>query len=50
MTTNESGTGPFRPLGILKMALETIGFEGSHCYDDLVFNTESDIEKLFYSL
>lgn len=37
MTTNESGTGPFSPLGILKMALKTIGHEGSHCYDDLVF-------------
>lgn len=37
MTTNESGTVPFRPLGILKMVLENIGFEANHCYEDLVF-------------
>jgi len=28
---------PFRPLGILKMVLETLGFEVTHCYEDLVF-------------
>ena len=28
---------PFRPLGILKMLLETLGFEVTHCYEDLVF-------------
>lgn len=30
-------TVPYRPLGILKMVLETIGFEVTHCYEDLVF-------------
>ncbi len=30
-------TVPFRPLGILKMVLENIGFEATHCYEDLVF-------------
>lgn len=35
MTSNEPV--PFRPLGILKMLLETIGFEVTHCYEDLVF-------------
>ncbi len=28
---------PFRPLGIIKMLLETLGFEVTHCYEDLVF-------------
>ena len=35
MSTND--TVPFRPLGILKMVLENIGFEVTHCYEDLVF-------------
>lgn len=35
MTSNEPI--PFRPLGILKTILETIGFEVTHCYEDLVF-------------
>lgn len=28
---------PFRPLGIVKMVLENLGFEVTHCYEDLVF-------------
>ncbi len=28
---------PYRPLGILKTLLETLGFEVTHCYEDLVF-------------
>ncbi|NOR23489.1 MAG: hypothetical protein GQ542_03715 [Desulforhopalus sp.] len=35
MTSNEPI--PFRPLGILKTILETIGCEVTHCYEDLVF-------------
>ena len=35
MTNNQPV--PFRPLGILKMVLETLGFEVTHCYEDLVF-------------
>jgi hypothetical protein len=35
VTSNEPV--PFRPLGILKMVLETLGFEVSHCYEDLIF-------------
>ena len=35
MTSNQPV--PFRPLGILKMLLETLGFEVTHCYEDLVF-------------
>ncbi len=28
---------PYRPLGILKTVIETLGFEVTHCYEDLVF-------------
>lgn len=28
---------PFRPLGILKNLIEDLGFEVTHCYEDLVF-------------
>lgn len=35
MTSNQPV--PFRPLGILKMVLETLGFEVTYCYEDLVF-------------
>jgi hypothetical protein len=28
---------PFRPLGILKTALESLGYQVTHCYEDLVF-------------
>ena len=28
---------PFRPLGILKNVMENLGFEVTHCYEDLVF-------------
>ena len=35
MTSNESV--PFRPLGILKNVMENLGFEVTHCYEDLVF-------------
>lgn len=28
---------PFRPLGIIKTLMETLGFEVTHCYEDLVF-------------
>jgi hypothetical protein len=28
---------PFRPLGILKTLMETLGFEVTHCYEDLIF-------------
>ena len=35
MTSNEPV--PFRPLGILKTLMETLGFEVTHCYADLVF-------------
>lgn len=28
---------PFRPLGILKGLVEKLGFEVTHCYEDLVF-------------
>lgn len=28
---------PYRPLGILKTLMETLGFEVTHCYEDLVF-------------
>ncbi len=28
---------PYRPLGILKTIMETLGFEVTHCYEDLVF-------------
>ena len=35
MTNNEPV--PFRPLGILKTLLEALGFEVTHCYEDLVF-------------
>jgi len=30
-------TVPYRPLGILKTLMESLGFEVSHCYEDLVF-------------
>jgi DNA replication protein DnaD len=30
-------TVPYRPLGILKTILESLGFEVTHCYEDLVF-------------
>lgn len=30
-------TIPFRPLGILKTALESLGYHVTHCYEDLVF-------------
>lgn len=35
MTTTQSV--PYRPLGILKTLMESLGFEVSHCYEDLVF-------------
>lgn len=35
MTINQ--TVPFRPLGIIKMLMEGLGFEVTHCYEDLVF-------------
>ncbi len=28
---------PFRPLGILKNLVENLGFDVTHCYEDLVF-------------
>jgi len=28
---------PYRPLGILKTLMESLGFEVTHCYEDLVF-------------
>ena len=28
---------PYRPIGLVKAALETLGFEISHCYEDLIF-------------
>jgi len=28
---------PYRPLGILKMVVEHLGFQVTHCYEDLVF-------------
>lgn len=28
---------PYRPLGLIKTTLENLGFEVSHCYDDLIF-------------
>ena len=28
---------PYRPLGLIRTTLETLGFEVSHCYEDLVF-------------
>jgi hypothetical protein len=28
---------PFRPLGILKTLIESLGFEVTHCYEDLIF-------------
>ncbi len=28
---------PYRPLGIIKTILESLGFEVTHCYEDLVF-------------
>ncbi len=31
------GPVPFRPLGILKNLIEKLGFEVTHCYEDLVF-------------
>jgi hypothetical protein len=30
-------TVPYRPLGILKTLMDSLGFEVSHCYEDLVF-------------
>ena len=35
MTSNEPV--PFRPLGIVKTLMETLGFEVTHCYEDLIF-------------
>lgn len=35
MTTNK--TIPFRPLGILKTIIERLGFQVTHCYEDLIF-------------
>jgi hypothetical protein len=35
VTSNEPV--PFRPLGILKTLMETLGFEVTHCYEDLIF-------------
>ena len=35
MTSNQPV--PFRPLGILKTLMEALGFEVTHCYEDLVF-------------
>ncbi len=28
---------PYRPLGLLKTVVESLGFEVTHCYEDLVF-------------
>ncbi len=28
---------PYRPLGILKNVLDSLGFQVTHCYEDLVF-------------
>lgn len=28
---------PFRPLGIVKTVLESLGYQVTHCYEDLVF-------------
>ncbi len=30
-------TIPFRPLGILKSLLENLGFQVTHCYEELLF-------------
>lgn len=30
-------TIPYRPLGILKTLVESLGFEVTHCYEDLIF-------------
>ena len=28
---------PFRPLGIIKTVVESLGYEVTHCYEDLLF-------------
>ena len=28
---------PFRPLGIVKSLIESLGFQVTHCYEDLIF-------------
>ena len=35
MTSNL--TVPYRPLGLLKTLIESLGFQVTHCYEDLVF-------------
>lgn len=35
MTDTE--TIPYRPLGILKTLIEGLGFQVTHCYEDLIF-------------
>lgn len=35
MTSNQ--TIPYRPLGLLKTLIESLGFQMTHCYEDLVF-------------
>jgi hypothetical protein len=30
-------TVPYRPLGLIKTILEKLGYEISHCYEDLIF-------------
>ena len=32
-----NNTVPYRPLGILKSVVESLGFQVTHCYDDLIF-------------
>jgi hypothetical protein len=34
---SQSQAIPFRPLGILKTVLESLDFQVTHCYEDLVF-------------
>ena len=35
--TEQASSIPFRPLGVLKALLESLGHQVSHCYEDLVF-------------
>ena len=34
---NDTPTIPFRPLGIIKTFLESLGHQVTHCYEDLIF-------------
>ena len=36
-TLTSSQPVPYRPLGLLKNLIESLGFQISHCYEDLVF-------------